>query len=118
MKKSGPQKSRSPSQLIDARIAGLSDWRGDMLARVCSLIREADRDVVEAVEWRKTVERDMLGVPVWEHAGIICTGATHKDRVKLTFAKGASLKGPSGIFNSTTGGQHAARHQFPRGRQG
>jgi hypothetical protein len=86
----------SPSQLIDARIEELSDWRGEVLARVRALIREADPEVVEEWKWR--------GVPVWEHAGIICTGETYKDKVKLTFAKGASLEDPSGLFNSSLEG--------------
>jgi hypothetical protein len=90
----------SPSQLIDARIAGLRDWRGETLARVRSLIREADPEMVEEVKWRKP-SNSMLGVPVWEHAGIICTGETYKTVVKMTFAKGASLKDPSGLFNSS-----------------
>ena len=86
----------SPSQLIDARIAGLGDWRGEMLARVRALIKQADPEVVEEWKWR--------GVPVWEHAGIICTGETYKAVVKLTFAKGASLKDPSGLFNASLEG--------------
>jgi hypothetical protein len=92
----------SPSQLIDARIAALNDWRGEMLARIRKLIREADPDVVEEVKWRKP--SNPLGVPVWEHAGIICTGETYKDKVKLTFAKGAALADPSGLFNSSLDG--------------
>jgi hypothetical protein len=86
----------SPSQLIDARIKELGDWRGDTLARVRSLIKQADPEVVEEWKWR--------GVPVWEHAGIICTGETYKAVVKLTFAKGAALKDPSGMFNSSLEG--------------
>ena len=86
----------SPSQLIDARIKDLSDWRGETLARIRSLIREAEPEVVEEWKWR--------GVPVWEHAGIICTGETYKNVVKLTFAKGASLDDPSGLFNSSLEG--------------
>jgi hypothetical protein len=86
----------SPSALIDARIKELSDWRGEMLARVRTLIKQADPDVVEEWKWR--------GVPVWEHAGIICTGETYKAVVKLTFAKGASLEDPSGLFNSSLEG--------------
>ena len=86
----------SPSQVIDARIAELGDWRGETLARVRKLIKEADPEVVEAWKWR--------GVPVWEHAGIICTGETYKTYVKLTFAKGASLEDPSGLFNSSLEG--------------
>jgi len=86
----------SPSQLIDARIKELSDWRGETLARLRSLIKQADPEVVEEWKWR--------GVPVWSHAGIICTGETYKNAVKLTFAKGASLEDPSRIFNSSLEG--------------
>ena len=92
----------TPSQLIDARIAGLGDWRGETLARLRAVIKEADPDVVEQVKWRKP--SNPLGVPVWEHAGIICTGETYKDKVKLTFAKGAALDDPSGLFNSSLEG--------------
>jgi hypothetical protein len=93
----------SPSHLIDARIAALGDWRGEVLGRVRRLIREADPGVVEAVKWRKP-SNAMLGVPVWEHAGIICTGETYKAVVKLTFAKGAALEDPSGLFNASLEG--------------
>src|SRR5688572_20887982 len=86
----------SPSRLIDARIEELGDWRGEMLARLRDLIRQADPDVVEEWKWR--------GVPVWSHAGIICTGETYKTIVKLTFAKGAALEDPSGLFNSSLEG--------------
>ncbi len=86
----------SPPQLIDARIKELGDWRGETLARVRKLIKEADAQVVETWKWR--------GVPVWEHHGIICTGETYKTAVKLTFAKGASLPDPSGLFNSSLEG--------------
>ena len=86
----------SPSHLIDARIAELSDWRGETLARVRKLIKQADPEVVEEWKWR--------GVPVWEHDGIICTGETYKAVVKLTFAKGAALEDPSGLFNSSLEG--------------
>jgi hypothetical protein len=86
----------SPSRLIDARIKELGDWRGETLARVRSLIRQADPDVVEEWKWR--------GVPVWSHAGIICTGETYKAVVKMTFAKGASLEDPSGLFNASLDG--------------
>jgi hypothetical protein len=103
MSKSGAQNADSPSQLIDARIAALGGWRGEMLARVRALIKEADPDVVEAVKWRKP-SNAMLGVPVWEHDGIICTGETYKIAVKLTFAKGASLKDPAGLFNASLEG--------------
>jgi hypothetical protein len=104
--KSGSKEGKgadSPSRLIDARIAALADWRGETLARVRSLIREADPEMVEEVKWRKP-SNAMLGVPVWEHAGIICTGETYKAVVKLTFAKGASLKDPSGLFNASLEG--------------
>jgi len=93
----------SPPQLIDARIAALGDWRGETLARVLMLIKQADPEVVEEVKWRKP-SNSMLGVPVWEHAGIICTGETYKDKVKLTFAKGATLEDPSGLFNASLDG--------------
>src|SRR6187551_1907182 len=93
----------SPSQLIDARIKELGDWRGETLARVRALIREADPDVAEEVKWRKP-SNAMLGVPVWEHDGIICTGETYKEVVKMTFARGAALKDPSGLFNSSLEG--------------
>jgi hypothetical protein len=93
----------SPSRLIDARIKKLGDWRGETLARVRALIRATDPDMVEEVKWRKP-SNAMLGVPVWEHAGIICTGETYKAVVKLTFAKGASLNDPSGLFNSSLEG--------------
>jgi hypothetical protein len=96
MKKSGSNEAGSPSQLIDARIKELGDWRGEMLARVRNLIKQADPEVVEEWKWR--------GVPVWEHAGIICTGETYKTIVKMTFAKGASLEDPSGLFNSSLEG--------------
>ncbi|HET7805319.1 MAG TPA: DUF1801 domain-containing protein [Pseudolabrys sp.] len=93
----------SPSRLIDARIKKLGDWRGATLARVRSLIKQADPDVVEEVKWRKPLNA-MLGVPVWEHDGIICTGETYKTVVKLTFAKGAALDDPSGLFNASLEG--------------
>lgn len=92
----------SPSQLIDARIASLSDWRGETLARVRKLIRGAAPDVVEEVKWRKP--SNPMGVPVWERDGIVCTGETYKDKVKLTFAKGAALNDPSRLFNSSLDG--------------
>jgi hypothetical protein len=92
----------SPSQLIDAKIEELGDWRGATLARMRSLIREADPNVVEEVKWRKP--SNPKGVPVWEHAGIICTGDAFKGKVKLTFAKGALLEDPSGLFNASLEG--------------
>jgi hypothetical protein len=99
MKKSGSNEGRgwdSPSQRIDARIKELNDWRGETLARVRMLIKEADPEVVEDWKWR--------GVPVWSHAGIICTGETYKAVVKMTFAKGASLADPAGLFNASLDG--------------
>lgn len=96
IKKSSAKKSESPSKLIDGRIRELDDWRGKMLARLRSLIKQADPKVVEEWKWR--------GVPVWEHDGIICTGESYKSVVKLTFAKGAFLKDPSGLFNSSLEG--------------
>ena len=93
----------SPSRLIDARIEALGDWRGETLARVRKLIRQADPGVVEAVKWRKP-SNGMLGVPVWEHAGIVCTGETYKAYVKLTFARGAALDDPAGLFNASLEG--------------
>ena len=93
----------SPSHLIDARIAALGDWRGATLARVRKLIQQADPGVVEAVKWRKP-SNAMLGVPVWEHGGILCTGETYKTTVKLTFAKGAALDDPAGLFNASLEG--------------
>ncbi|WP_274425492.1 DUF1801 domain-containing protein [Chelativorans sp. YIM 93263] len=114
--KSGPVEENageSPSQLIDAKIMQLGDWRGETLARVRSLIKQADAQVVEEVKWRKP--SNMLGVPVWEHAGIICTGETYKDKVKLTFAKGASLEDPSGLFNSSLEGNTRRAIDFREG---
>jgi len=96
MTKSESQESKSPSQLIDARIKELDDWRGETLSRLRSLIKEADPEVVEEWKWR--------GVPTWYHEGIICTGETYKNVVKMTFAKGAALKDPSGLFNSSLEG--------------
>ena len=93
----------SSSRLIDARIAALDDWRGETLARVRKIIKQADPEVVEEVKWRKP-SNGMLGVPVWEHGDIICTGETHKTYVKLTFAKGAALEDPAGLFNSSLDG--------------
>ncbi|EJC79618.1 hypothetical protein Rleg4DRAFT_1214 [Rhizobium leguminosarum bv. trifolii WSM2297] len=97
----------SPSQLIDARIEELKDWRGDMLARVRALIKQAEPEVVEEWKWR--------GVPVWERSGIICTGETYKSAVKLTFAKGASLPDPSGLFNSSLDGNIRRAIDFHEG---
>jgi len=95
--------SDNPSELIDARIKQLGGWRGETLARLRKLIQRADPDVVEEVKWRKP-SNSMFGVPVWSHDGIICTGETYQDKVKLTFAKGAALDDPSGLFNSSLEG--------------
>jgi hypothetical protein len=107
MKKSGSQKSKSPSQLIDARIKELGDWRGKMLSRLRTLVKEADPEVVEEWKWR--------GVPVWSHDGLICTGETYKNVVKMTFAKGAALKDPSGLFNSSLDGNTRRAIDFHEG---
>jgi len=92
----------NPSVLIDAKLAGLGDWRGAALTRMRGLIREADPEVVETVKWRKPTNPS--GVPVWEHAGILCTGEVYKGYVKLTFARGAALDDPAGLFNAGFGG--------------
>jgi hypothetical protein len=107
MNKSGPQKSKSPSGLIDARIKELGDWRGKMLSRLRALIKEADPEVVEEWKWR--------GVPVWSHDGLICTGETYKTIVKMTFAKGAALKDPSRLFNSSLEGNTRRAIDFHEG---
>jgi hypothetical protein len=107
MRKSEPQESAPASELIDARIAELDDWRGDVLARLRALIKEADPDVVEEWKWR--------GTPVWSHGGIICTGETYKQVVKTTFAKGASLDDPAGLFNSSLEGNTRRAIDFHEG---
>lgn len=94
--------TESPSDLIDAKLAALGDWRGEMLTRLRKLIREADPDVVEAVKWRKP--SNPSGVPVWEHGGNICTGEIYRNYVKLTFAQGASVANPAGLFNASLDG--------------
>jgi hypothetical protein len=109
MKKSGSPQGKSPSQLIDARIEELDDWRGKMLSRLRTLIKEADPQVVEEWKWR--------GVPVWSHAGIICTGETYKNVVKMTFAKGAALKDPSRLFNSSLEGNTRRAIDFHEGEK-
>ena len=109
MTKSGSPKSKSPSQLIDARIKELGDWRGEMLSRLRTLVKEADPEVVEEWKWR--------GVPAWYHDGIICTGETYKSVVKMTFAKGASLKDPSGLFNSSLEGNTRRAIDFHEGEK-
>ncbi|MCJ9754463.1 DUF1801 domain-containing protein [Neorhizobium sp. BETTINA12A] len=107
MKSSSTDSQASPAQLIDARISELGDWRGETLARVRSLIKQAEPGVVEEWKWR--------GVPVWELGGIICTGETYKNAVKLTFAKGASLEDPSGLFNSSLDGNTRRAIDFHEG---
>ncbi len=106
MKKSAPPKGKSPSQLIDARIKELGDWRGEMLGRLRAVIREADPAIVEEWKW---------SVPVWSCDGIICTGETYKSVVKMTFAKGAALKDPSRLFNSSLEGNTRRAIDFPEG---
>ncbi len=107
MKKSALQSNKSPSQLIDTRIKELSDWRGKMLSRLRTLVREADPEVVEEWKWR--------GVPVWSHDGLICRGETYKEVVKMTFAKGAALKDPSRLFNSSLDGNTRRAIDFREG---
>jgi hypothetical protein len=109
MPTTGSQKDGSPSQLIDARIEELNDWRGETLSRLRALIKEADPDVVEEWKWR--------GVPTWYHDGIICTGETYKAVVKMTFATGASLKDPSGLFNSSLEGNVRRAIDFHEGEK-
>ena len=107
MKKGGARKSKSPSQLNDARIKELGDWRGKLLSRLRSLVKAADPDVVEEWKWR--------GVPVWYHDGIICTGETYKNAVKMTFAKGAALDDPSRLFNASLDGNTRRAIDFHEG---
>ena len=102
-------KNESPSRLIDQRIKELGDWRGEMLARLRALVKQADPDVVEEWKWR--------GVPVWSHDGLICTGETYKSVVKMTFAKGAALKDPSGLFNSSLEGNTRRAIDFHEGEK-
>jgi hypothetical protein len=109
MNRSGSQKEESPSQLIDARIKELGDWRGKMLSRLRALVQEADPEVVEEWKWR--------GVPVWYHDGMICTGETYKNVVKVTFAKGAALSDPSGLFNSSLDGNTRRAIDFHEGEK-
>jgi hypothetical protein len=106
MNKIGQPKGESPSQLIDAKIKELGDWRGEMLSRIRALIKQADPDVVEEWKWN---------VPVWSHSGLICTGETYKNVVKMTFSKGASLRDPSGLFNSSLEGNARRAIDFHEG---
>jgi hypothetical protein len=107
MKQNRSKRAESPSELIDARIEDLGDWRGEMLSRLRALIKEADPKVAEEWKWR--------GTPVWSHHGLICTGETYKNVVKMTFAKGASLKDPSGLFNSSLEGNVRRAIDFHEG---
>jgi len=107
MTKSGSRKEQSPSRLIDERIKELGDWRGKMLSQLRALIKKADPEVVEEWKWR--------GVPVWSHDGLICTGETYKSVVKMTFAKGAALEDPSGLFNSSLEGNTRRAIDFHEG---
>ena len=111
---SGSQKSKSPSQLIDARIKELGDWRGKTLSKVRGIIKEADPEVAEEWKWVKPTNP---GTPVWSHNGGICTGETYKNAVKLTFFKGAALDDPSGLFNSSLGGKVRRAIDFHEGEQ-
>jgi hypothetical protein len=114
MKKSDPPKRDSPSRLIDARIKELGDWRGEMLSQIRTLIKRADPEMIEERKWRKP-SNGMAGVPVWSHDRIVCTGETYKNAVKMTFAKGASLKDPSGLFNSSLEGNTRRAIDFHEG---
>ena len=105
---------RSPSEQIDARIEELSDWRGETLGRLRALVKEADPDVVEEWKWVKATSP---GTPVWSHDGIICTGETYKETVKMTFARGAALEDPSGLFNASLGGNTRRAIDFQEGDQ-
>jgi hypothetical protein len=107
MKKSEAPSSKSPSQLIDARIKELGDWRGKLLGRLRALVKAADPEIVEEWKWR--------GVPVWSHDGLICTGETYKNVVKMTFAKGAALKDPARLFNASLEGNTRRAIDFPEG---
>jgi hypothetical protein len=109
MEKRGSEESKSPSQLIDARIKELDDWRGKTLSQLRSLIKQADPEVVEEWKWR--------GVPVWSHAGLICTGETYKKVVKMTLAKGATLEDPTGLFNSSLDGNTRRAIDFHEGEK-
>ena len=111
--KEGSGGADSASQLIDARVKELNDWRGDTLARIRTLIKQADPDVVEEVKWRKPSNPG--GVPVWSHGGMICTGESYKDVVKMTFAKGAALPDPSGLFNASLEGNTRRAIDFHEG---
>ena len=114
MKKSRSKKAESPSELIDARIEDPGDWRGEMLSRLRALIKKVDPEMIEERKWRKP-SNAMAGVPVWSHNGIVSTGETYKNVVKMTFAKGAALKDPSGLFNSSLEGNARRAIDFHEG---
>src|SRR3569832_182908 len=116
MKKSDSTESQSASELIDKSLAEFGDWRGDTLSRMRELIKEADPDVVEEVKWKKP-SNSMLGVPVWSHDGIICTGVPYKDKVKLTIAQGAALQAPAKLFNSSLDGNTRRAIDFLEGEE-
>ncbi len=109
VEKSGSHGSKSPTELIDERVAELGDWRGEMLSQLRTVVKDADPEVVEEWKWR--------GVPAWYHDGLICTGETYKDHVKTTFAKGAALKDPSGLFNSSLDGNTRRAIDFHEGEK-
>ena len=109
IKKSGPLKGKSPSRMIDERIKELGDWRGKLLSRLRTLIKQADPEVVEEWKWR--------GVPVWSHDGLICTGETYKNVVKMTFSRGAALEDPTGLFNSSLEGNTRRAIDFHEGEK-
>jgi hypothetical protein len=114
MKKSDARKKASPSPLADAKTKALGDWRGEMLSRLRALIKQADSEMIEERKWRKP-SNGMAGVPVWSHSGIVCTGETYKKAVKMTFAKGADLKDPAGLFNSSLEGNVRRAIDFHEG---
>ena len=114
MEKSGLQRGKAPSRMIDERIKELGDWRGEMLSQIRTLIKQADPEVVEEWKWVKATNP---GTPVWSHDGLICTGETYKNVVKMTFAKGAALEDPSGLFNSSLGGNTRRAIDFHEGEK-
>lgn len=115
MGKAEPQKEKSPSRLIDEKIRELSDWRGETLSRLRALIRQAAPEAIEEVKWRKP--SNPSGVPVWERDGVICTGETYRNKVKMTFARGASLADPSGLFNASLDGNVRRAIDFHEGEE-
>jgi hypothetical protein len=114
MRANKPVPAEAAAQMVDASIANIADWRGELLGRLRGLIKQADPEVVEDIKWRKA-SNNMAGVPVWSHDGMICTGETYKNVVKLTFAKGAALDDPSGLFNSSLEGNTRRAIDFREG---